>query len=335
MKIIFDLRKVGLGNNGGSSTLIKSGNALVEMGHDVFFVDSMKNQHTWTPLKAKHIIPKTEGRIPDADFIIATGYKSVGPTCKAPDRCGRKVHYIRGWETWQMNEKQIVERILKVPTIKLVNGIGLQEKLKKYGFASHIIRPGYDFDEIYPTHYRDSKKGIIVGGIYLSGVRGNRKRTEWMFITVRKLKTKYKDVKFWLFGNEASPPNHIVDNYVKRPNAKEKNKFYNSIDIWMAPSSLEGLHLPPAEAMMTGCPVVSTLAEMSGVRDYIVSGHSGMLSKNNPSSFLNDVEHLYNHQECRKRIGNNAITAIKDIGGRKKNMQTMIDLLGNLSDENI
>ena len=250
----------------------------------------------------------------------------MSSTCQAPGRCGHKAHYIRGWETWQMNEEQIVEKVLKSPTIKLVNGIGLQEKLMQYGFSSHIIRPGYDFDQIYPTHVRDSNKKVVIGGIYLSGARGSRKRTQWLFSAVRNLKTKYKDIEFWLFGNEGGPQDHLVDKYIRMPNAKEKNKFYNSVDIWMAPSYLEGLHIPPAEAMMTGCPVVSTKAEMSGVRDYIVDGESGILSKNNLSSFVSDVEHLYNHKECRLRLGKAAIKSIHNIGNRKKNMQIMIDL---------
>lgn len=326
MRIIFDLRRVGLGNNGGSSTLIKSGNALVELGHDIFFIDASRNQHTWSPLKAKHMIVKNEKRIPDADFIIATGYRSVDPTCFAPDRCGEKVHYIRGWETWQMNEKQIVEKVLKRPTIKIVNGIGLQEKLKSYGISSYIIRPGYDFDQIYPTHKRKSKKGVVLGGIYLSGARGNRKRTDWLFMVARYMKTRYKDVQFWLFGNERAPQDHLVDKYVKSPSPEEKNEFYNSIDIWMSPSSLEGLHIPPAEAMMTECPVVSTKAEMSGVRDYIVDGESGILSKDTLRDFTSDVDHLYNHEDCRKRMGKNGCKYISKIGDRKKNMQKMVDL---------
>ena len=89
--------------------------------------------------------------------------------------------------------------------------------------------------------------------------------------------------------------NHLIDKYIKTPNIKEKNVFYNSIDIWMAPSSLEGLHIPPAEAMMTGCPVVSTKAKMAGVRDYIVDGESGILSKNDITEFLTNVEYLYNN----------------------------------------
>lgn len=322
MRIIFDLRRVGLGNNGGSLTLIKSGNALVELGHDVFFIDSSRNQHIWTPLKAKHMIVKDEKRIPDADFIIATGYRSVDPTCLAPDRCGIKAHYIRGWETWQMSEKQIVKRVLKRPTIKIVNGIGLQEKLKSYGISSYIIRPGYDFDQIYPTHKRKSKKRVVLGGIYLSGARGNRKRTTWLFEAARHI----KGVEFWLFGNERAPQDHLVDKYVRSPSPEEKNEFYNSIDIWMAPSYLEGLHIPPAEAMMTECPVVGTDAKLSGIEDYVINGKTGLLSNNNLSDFISVVELLVKDNKMRERMGKQGRKKIIEIGDRKKNMQKMIDL---------
>jgi glycosyltransferase involved in cell wall biosynthesis len=334
MKIIFDLRRVGLGNNGGSSTLIKSGNALVELGHDVFFIDGGKNQHTWTPLKAEHIRANNDRKIPDADVIIATGYKSVGPTCKAPKRCGKKYHYIRGWETWQMRESAIVENILKAPTTKIVNGVGLQEKLKKFGFDSYIIRPGYDFDELYPKNIRENKKDVVLGGIYLSGARGSRKRTQWLFAVARNLKTKYRNVKFWLFGNEESPQDGLVDKYLRQPTMKQKNDFYNGVDIWMAPTSLEGLHIPPAEAMMTGCAVVGTKSEMSGIRDYVIDGVSGILSDDNLTIFGSDVEHLYNHPGCRRRLGSGGIEIIKKIGDRKKNMRLMVELFRSLN-ENI
>ena len=319
---------MGLGNQGGSSTLIKSGNALVDMGHEIFFVDSMRNQHTWTPLKAKHIIvnPNDTKRLPDADFIIATGYKSVDVTMSAPGRCGHKAHWIRAWEHWQMSNDQIVKKVLEAPTIKLVNSICLQDKLKSYGYESHIIRPGYDLKQIYPMHIRDSKKEIVLGGLYREGVHGNRKRTTWLFEAARFMKTRHKDVKFWLFGSEKNPKRQLVDKYVRSPSPDEKNRFYNSIDIWMAPTMSEGLHLPPAEAMMTECAVVGTEAELSGVQDYIISDVTGLLSKNDIRSFIADVEHLYKHPGCRERLGKAGREKILEIGNRKKNMQIMIDL---------
>jgi glycosyltransferase involved in cell wall biosynthesis len=327
MKIIFDLRKTGLGNNGGSSTLINSGNTLVDMGHEVVFIDSMKNKHTWTPLKADHKIVRNEIQIPAADAIIATGYKSVGPTMKAPKVCGIKMHWIRAWEFWQYGESAIIKKVLKPKTIKLVNSICLKNKLKNYGFESHIIRPGYDFEKIYPMELRKKKKGIVIGGLYREGVHGRRKRTSWLFDAARNIKSKYPDVEFWLFGSESPPSDMLVDVYRRSPLPNEKNIFYNNIDVWMAPTMSEGLHLPPAEAMMTGCPVVSTDAELSGTQDYVIHGSTGLMAKNNLPSFINAVETLVKNPEERRRMGKNAIKKINDIGDRKTNMQKLVDLI--------
>ena len=249
---------------------------------------------------------------------------------KAPERCGIKAHWIRAWEHWQMADAVIVERVLKQPTIKIVNSICLQKKLKDYGFDSYIIRPGYDLEQIFPKHIRGEKKNIIIGGLYRGGVHGNRKRTQWLFEAARYMKVRYKDVKFWLFGSEANPGDHIIDKYVRSPNINEKNEFYNNIDIWMAPTMSEGLHLPPAEAMMTECCVVATKAELSGVQDYVIEGQTGLLSKDNLSSFLSDVDHLYNHEGCRERFGKAGREKILEIGSREKNMQELIDLIGKL-----
>ena len=326
MRIIFDLRKVGLGNNGGSSTLIKSGNTLVDMGHDIYFVDSMANKHSWTPLKAKHMVVKNPDLLPDADVIIATGYKSVGPTVGAPKRCGIKAHWIRAWETWQMNEKMIVERVLKKPTLKLVNSICLKKKLNQFKKRSYIIRPGYDFGQIFPKNIREGRKNIIVGGLYRAGIHGKRKRTAWLNETVWKLKARHANLKFWLFGSERQPSGHLFDKYVRSPSIGEKNDFYNNIDIWMAPTMSEGLHLPPAEAMMTECPVVATNAELSGTQDYVIHGSTGLVSKNNLTDFINCVEVLIKNEDVRKTMGKNAREKILEIGDREKNMQKMIDL---------
>ncbi len=328
MKIIFDLRSVGLGNNGGSSTLIKSANTLVDLGYEVVFVDHMKNMHTWTPLKPDHIIiKKDQSNLPIADIIIATGYKSVAHTIQAPNRCGIKTHWIRAWETWQMSDKQIIESVLKAATIKLVNSICLQDKLKKYGFDSYIIRPGYDFGQIFPQKIREGKKEIIVGGLYRAGVHGKRKRTEWLIEAAKKLKSKHGNLKFWMFGSEKNPGVHLCDYYLRSPNIEDKNKFYNNVDIWMAPTMSEGLHLPPAEAMMSKCPVVSTSAELSGTQDYVIDGETGLVSKNELGDFINCVDRLIKDEKTRLDMGRKARMKILAIGDRKVNMQKLVDLI--------
>lgn len=327
MRIIFDLRNVGLGNNGGSSTLVKSGNTLLELGNEVFFIDSMKNKHTWTKLNCEHIIIKNEKDIPDADAVIATGYKSVFSTSSLPDRCGKKFHWIRGWETWKFPEDIIVSRILKTPTKKIVNSLCLQNKLSKFGFSSDIVRPGYDFDEIYPMNIRRKTENIVLGGLY--SVRPDqRKRSEWLFEVFRWFKTKGYDVELWLFGIDNNNVNSTkVTKFYKNPEKSDKNYLYNMVDIWLATSELEGLHIVPAEAMITECPVVGTNAEMAGTSDYLINEKTGLISENNLQDFLMKVKRLIHNEELRVQYGKNARIKILEIGNRKENMMEMVKVL--------
>ena len=260
--------------------------------------------------------------VPDADFIIATGYKSVAPTIRAPGRLGHKVHYIRAWELWQMPEKKIVSNILRAPTIKIVNSICLQRKLKKFGIDSHIIRPGNDFEDLYPMNIRGDKK-IILGGLYHT--RHKTKRSDWVIKTARILKEKYNNIELYMFGTNKDPKNIVIDKYVSQPNIIEKNKFFNKLDIFLSPSKLEGLHLVPQEAMMTGCPVVGTNADMSGTEDYLIHNYNGLVARNDFQSFSTNVEKLVIDENLRSKLGTNTRKIMKSLGDRETNMRKLID----------
>jgi hypothetical protein len=335
MRIIFDLRRVGLGNNGGSSTIVNSANTLGDLGHEVFVVSSGQNLHTWTPLHAPHVRASDEKHIPDADFIIATGYKSVKSTVSAPDRCGKKLHWIRGWETWQMSEDDIVKKVLGAPTIKLVNSIGLKEKLTSYNCDSYIVRPGYDIDEYYPLGIREKNEKVILGALYNENRNGQAKRTGWIWETTFKLKSIRRDLELWLFGDHKRPSGFLFNKYVRRPSLKEKNEFYNNINIWLAPTGLEGLHMPPAEAMLTGCPVIGTNSKMNGMQEYLVHMNTGIVTENNLLSFIKDLRNFIDDKELQLELGKNAREKILEIGSRQENMKKMIQLLQRLKDENI
>lgn len=327
MKIIFDLRRTGLGHNGGSLTLIKSGNTLVDLGHEVYFIDSGRNQNKWEPLRAKHVIVQKDRQIPDSDIIMATGYKSVGPVVSAPDRCGKKFMWMRAWETWQMPVEKIIRKILKAPLTMMVNGIDLQDELLRHGnYPSYIIRPGYDFEDLWPRSIRQFNNSVIIGGLYREGIHGQRKRTSWLFETVKALRARKLDVQFWLMGSEGPPKISQVDRYLRQPTMAQKNDFYNYVNIWMAPTMSEGLHLPPAEAGMTGCPSVATTAPLAGVRDYIIHDVSGILTKNNLEDFINGVELLVNSPDLRAKYTRGILTRLSEIGDRAKNMKEMVSL---------
>lgn len=324
MRIIFDLRATGLGDGGGSYTLIKSGNTLLKLGHEIIFIDSGRNQHTWVKLKAKHLIIKNINNIPDADFIIATGYNSVSKTVSAPNRCGKKLHWLRGFESWVMPEKKIINNIFKAPTIKIVNSICLQEKLLKYNIKSHIIYPGNDFDDLFPLNLRNTNK-IILGGLYHT--KHKTKRSDWILKAAQILKQKYNNIELHMFGTNKKPMNPIIDNYIQKPSLKDKNIFFNKIDIFLSPTELEGLHIVPQEAMLTGCPVIGTNAELAGMKDYLKHNYNGLISENNFQSFLDNIILLIENKKLRFKLGMNTRNSIKILGDRVFNMKKLITYL--------
>ena len=176
MKILFDLYNTGLGANGGSKTLVRSANTLMKLGHDVTIVDTGKNQYTWDILETKHLIIRNDSEIPDADIIIATGFNTYEHTINLPDRCGKKFVWIRGYELWKTSEGKLIQILENPKMIKMVNSIGLKDKLKQYNIDSHVIYPGYDFDEIFPLNFRWQNQKIVIGGLY--NLRHKTKRTE-------------------------------------------------------------------------------------------------------------------------------------------------------------
>ena len=321
MKVLFNVYNTGLGNNGGSLTLVRSANTLLEYGIDVKVVDSGVNQYTWDTLYAEHIIVKDVEKFPYADIVIATGMKSVQSTldCSSPI----KMHWIRGYETWVYPEHKLIQILKESPTIKIVNSLCLEKKLKDNKIGSFIIRPGYDIEDYYPTNVRTDK--IILGGIYNEGSKRKTKRVDWIFKCFSALKSKYKDIELWMYGAENIPG--LVTYYKKDANRDEKNYIYNNVSIWLSPSELEGLHMPPAEAGLTECCVVGSEAEMSGTQDYLTHNVTGLVSKDDFDSFIKMVIYALENKEVRQTLGKNLRTKIISLGSRKDNMYKLLELM--------
>lgn len=328
MKIVFNLYNCGLGNNGGSLTIVRSANKLQELGHDVIVIDSGKNMHTWTPINFEHNILKSIYDCPKADVIIATGFKTVRTSLALQTKFEKVFHWIRGWEVWQMSEKDIVHNILAKPTIKIVNSSCLKRKLQSFGFSSEIIRPGNDLDIYFDKKIRSSES-IVIGCLSHFGKHRKTKRTDWCIESAKYLKETQKcNIKFFMFGNEPSPKLPFLDNYLQQPTLQQKNLFFNNIHFWLAPTSLEGLHIPPQESMLTGCVVLGTNADMSGNEDYLEDKRTGFVSDNTYESFLLYLTEIIKMKvDYLKKISDNAKEKIRNLGDRKDNMKKLIKVI--------
>ncbi len=322
MKIIINLIGVGAGNNGGSHTLIQSANTLHNLGEEVVIIDSGSPKYTWDKIHVPYLKVSDVNDI-KGDVIIATGTGSINSTSKSNIK--KKYHWIRGFETWNIPENKLINILKKSPTKKIVNSICLQKKLKKNKINSEIIRPGHNFEEFKPLNIRQDNKKVVLGGLFNQGQKRSKKRTEWIFDCYNILKQKY-DLDLWIFGTDGVPLCEFTA-FMKNPTNVDKNKLYNTVDIWLAPSELEGLHIPPAEAMLTECAVVGNNSEMSGTEDYLIDHETGLVSENNFKSFLACVEILIVHKVVRKTLGEDGRKKILSLGDRTDNMKKLINYL--------
>lgn len=327
MKIIINLIGVGAGNNGGSHTLIQSANTLHELGEEVVIIDSGQCKYTWDKIKVPYLHVSDVNDI-NGDVIIATGTGSINSINKS--KIKNKYHWIRGFETWNLPEDKLINILKKSPTKKIVNSICLQKKLKKYKIHSEIIRPGHNFEDFYPLNIRQNNKRVVLGGLFNQGSKRSKKRTEWIYNCFNILKKKY-DLDLWLFGTDGIPLFEYTT-FMRNPSIQDKNFLYNNVDIWMSPSELEGLHIPPAEAMLTECSAVGNNSEMSGTEDYLIDHETGLVSENNFESFMSNIEILIIHKIVRKDLGQSARKMILSLGNRKENMKKMIEYLKEKND---
>jgi hypothetical protein len=329
MKILFNLLGTGISNNGGSRTLIRSANILKKLGKDVIILNNKLNHiYTWDKIEVPILSPDTVNDIPNADVVIGTGYGSWKKTIDLPNRCGKKFIWCRGWETWNASENKLIE-LLGNKKIKIItNSIGMQDKLKEHSIESTIIRPGYDFHEIFPLNTRHKNKVLTLGALYSKGSKRSTKRVDWIFKAVEEIKKKM-NVCLIMFGSEGKP--HVsapFDLFSPNPSKYAKNSIYNQCDIWLAPTELEALHMPPAEAMQTECCVVGTDAPMSGMRDYLINAETGVESFNTYESFRDCIIYaLLVGEETRVRYGKAARKKIQSLGTREYNMNILINYI--------
>lgn len=300
MKIVFNLYNVGLGNNGGSRTIIKCAETLSSLGENVVIFTNNRIKYTWSKIK----IPIVYGeKHPICDVSIATGFKSIAMTMKSASR--KKYCYIRGWERWVTNEKNLL-RAYHQPGLKcIVNSIWLKEYLRKWGTESEIIYPGLDFDKFFIT---TNKKNQDVAALYSA-----------------KHRTKRHEDARWL-NKRCKLKISMLNEDIKDASEDTLRGWYNNFKVWLSTSELEGLHNPPMEAGLCGCALVCTDHLMSGTKDYAIHNKTALVyPQRDLLTAYKYIKMLLENRKFRRSLNANLRTLLYDkIGSREDNMTRLL-----------
>ena len=340
MKILFNLCKCGLGNNGGSQTIIRMASALHVLGHDVRILLDMPNRFTWFPVERDILtfVDTDPNTWPKGDVIIATGCSTVTGTMaysKLP--LEKKFYWIRGFETWAQSE-EILKGGYALGMNLLVNSEWQKRNIwRTTGHKAQIQYSGLPIDEIYAHLNIDFKRSrlpldhVNIGALYS---KRDIKKFNVVLDVIRGLGHRVREFK--TFGNDSTSGDNNLMNFFPRfclpsnviqPSFKHKISLMQSCDIWLSTSVNDGLHIPPMEAGLCGCNLVAMDMERSGVRDYAINDLTAL-------TFLNVDEACEAvKQYCRdsglreSHRANLQYTLVEKIGSVEKNAKRFEKIL--------
>jgi len=170
-----------------------------------------------------------------------------------------------------------------------------------------------------PKNKINPDRKIIIGT--LSRIDFEYKNLDKIVLAAKIMKEKKMDFEFHIggdFGEIERLRKMVVDydlesNFVFKGFIKDKDQFFNEIDIFCMPSKNETFGISYIEAMARGIPVIAT--NNDGAIDIITDKESGLLiDKNNPKQLPNliveAVEFLMKNPDTTNQIIKNAFLRV-------------------------
>jgi L-malate glycosyltransferase len=336
MKINFIL--TSLYKSGGMKVIFKYGEELKNSGNDVFFyrrllpynfmrgksflldvfklyIRKIKNfskkggapndfYHYSFRIKSVPLINSLFVR--KADVVIATEWVTAYSVFHLPENRGKKYYFIQGYEDWRSNTA-LVDKSYTLPLNRIAVSGYLQNFIKeKFNSDSQVVLNGVEEKEFRCSYYVSSKEIITITFVYSSH---ESKNSQAALNVCDKIHQKYPDVEFISFSyDKVKLPPYIK--FFHLPDQRSIADIYEKTDIFLFTSFSEGFGLPPAEAMISGCAVVTTT--VGAVPDYSVHLESAIHVENySPDTMVRWVEYLIDNRSEIERIGSNASTYVK------------------------
>jgi glycosyltransferase involved in cell wall biosynthesis len=305
MKIAFDLYNTGLGNNGGSRTIVKCAEMLQRVGCKVRIFSNVQDRYTWD-LPLVDIVKKN--RISSKFAIISTGYYSLKHTLKSHSEIGTYC-YIRGHELWNAKEDELLKLYGKFKSGHcIVNSEWLKELLENHGIKAKLIYPG--IDEVFHVILGRTCENKL-GALYSE--RHQTKRHEDA-IKVSEL---------------SGFPVRMLNKDIIDPTENKLNKWYNQFKVWFAPTELEGLHNCPIEASQAGCAVVCSDHPRNGMSDYARHQETALVYPARDLDMASRyITQLMEDEELRQKLNQGMVDLLRNkIKTRRDNMIELRDYI--------
>lgn len=309
MNITFNMLHCGLGNNGGTRTILKCVEVLEGLGHKCNVVAQVDN-FTWFDHK-----PVIRHFPDDLDALINVAAVDLPATISAKVDAV-KAWYIRGHETWANTQEVLIKAYNNPEILNIVNSGGLKNKLSSYGATSEVVYQGVDFDLWYDMELRPKNK-IRIGCLY-----GNKVTKRWADFEYVVSVLGTKDYEYVGIGSMVPKVDFLTD-FRCNVGPEELRELYSSCHMWFAPTESEGLHNPPLEASLCGALVVCSNHPFNGMTyDYAQDSTAMVYEFGNLTQAVNLIRNpdWKKIQTMHKQI-------VEEIGTREHNMKKLVHYL--------
>lgn len=201
--------------------------------------------------------------------------------------------------------------------------------VKKYCNNTEVVYIPNTIEGISKKNYscnNDKKHKIIhVGALVKS-----RKQQHIVIEAFDKIKKQFSDWKVEFVGGTKTEKEVIYKeemlNYINN-NGLSNNIFFTGVssnvmeklqgaDIFVFPSSSEGMPLALIEAMSSGLPAIG-YKTCPSVNDLIIDGYNGFLCDDGVDDFAEKMKVLMQNEELRKQMGKNAKESMKQFAPEK------------------
>ncbi len=280
----------------------------------------------WFNYRGKLIRTPTlaERYIPDGDVIFATWWETANNVAAYGKEKGEKFYLIQHHEVWG-GQKDRVEATYRLGLQNIVNSRWLKDIIEKDlgSPVRALILHAPDLEQFFteevsraekvlkPEEASGPEEGIRPEeALRLDGLRVLMpyRDIEWKgvadgFAAFKIAKKKHPDIQLVLFGPDpnSDPRMPAGTEYHLSPYGDKLRKIYNSCDIFVFPSHLEGFGMPPLEAMACSCAVATT--DVGAVQDYTVPGVTALVSPpKSPELLAENLILLIEDEPLRKNI---------------------------------
>jgi glycosyltransferase involved in cell wall biosynthesis len=315
-KKVFDITFVspGAGISGGVKVIFEYCNRLSFTGHHINLVILSDESINWFEIDPEVKIvrssydPKEFNRnVPNADIIIAAGAMIAPLVAQSSEEKGRKFYLVQGYESAVFSTPEQTDYTYRLPLQKIVVSSWLKTVIEDISREkAELIFSGIDFSQFHPIENHrgrypesDIRIGMIYGAAKYKGFDDGLQAIEI-------IRREHPEVKLILMSSESVPQGVRYDELWESPPQGEIKHFYNSLDIFVSSSRLEGFYLPGLEAMTCGTPVVTT--DAGGNRDYAIHGRTALISPPGEiKSLARNIEKVIKDKNLARTLKDNAL----------------------------